>query len=549
MVQDDLRGAAFPKLDGAQMEALERCAGATVKQYRAGDALIRVGERDFRFFVVKSGEIDILDESGETPRTIVVLGPGEFTGDVAHLTGGPSLVTAIARTECTVFEISADGVREIMNRFPDLGDVILHAFIARRHLLREAGTFAGVRVIGSRYSRDTLRIREFLYKNSVPFIWLDLETDHEVVQILRQFGVSEAETPVVVWGRRLVLRNPSNRELAEALGIRRPAERTVYDLVVIGAGPAGLAAAVYAASEGLNTLVLERTGPGGQAGRSMRIENYLGFPTGISGGELAERAVVQAGKFGARLLVPTPVTALRFENAYPVVELEGGERVTAKCALITTGADYRRLAAERCEQFEGNGVYYAATMTEAPLCRAAEVVVVGGGNAAGQAAVFLAGIARKVYLVVRGDDLSRDMSAYLVRRIEQAPNIEVLLDSEVREMSGDGHLRSVQVVTRKTGEIRTLHTPALFSFIGAVPRTDWVPPEIEKDAKDFIRTGAALAQSPRWTSRRPPFLLETSRPGVFAAGDVRSGSVKRVASAVGEGAMTIMFVHEYLRGM
>ena len=549
MIQDDLRGAAFPKLDEAQMEALARCAGATVKRYRAGEALIRVGERDFRFFVVKSGEIDILDESGETPRTIVVLGPGEFTGDVAHLTGGPSLVTAIARTECTVFEISADGVREIMNRFPDLGDVILHAFIARRHLLREAGTFAGVRVIGSRYSRDTLRIREFLYKNSVPFIWLDLETDHEVVQILRQFGVSEAETPVVVWGRRLVLRNPSNRELAEALGIRRPVERTVYDLVVIGAGPAGLAAAVYAASEGLNTLVLERTGPGGQAGRSMRIENYLGFPTGISGGELAERAVVQAGKFGARLLVPTPVTALRFENAYPVVELERGERVTAKCALITTGADYRRLEAERCEQFEGNGGYYAATMTEAPRCRAAEVVVVGGGNAAGQAAVFLAGIARKVYLVVRGDDLSRDMSAYLVRRIEQAPNIEVLLDSEVREMSGDGHLRSVQVVTRKTGEIRTLHTSALFSFIGAVPRTDWLPPEIEKDAKDFIRTGAALAQSPRWTPRRPPFLLETSRPGVFAAGDVRSGSVKRVASAVGEGAMTIMFVHEYLRGM
>jgi thioredoxin reductase (NADPH) len=531
------------------MEALERCASAVLKRYAAGEALIRVGERDFKFFVVKSGEIEIVDDSGEAPRTLAVLGPGEFTGDVAHLTGGPALVSAIARTDCIVYEVSADGVREILNRFPELGDLIVQAFIARRHLLREPDTFAGARVIGSRYARDTLRIREFLTKNRVPFVWLDLETDPEVAKILTQFGVREAETPVVAWGRRLILRNPSNRELAEALGIRRPLERTVYDLVVVGAGPAGLAAAVYAASEGLNTLVLERTGPGGQAGRSMRIENYLGFPTGISGRELAERAVVQAGKFGARLPVPTPVTALTFENAYSVLGLDGGERVIAKILLIATGADYRRLEAEGCEQFEGNGVYHAATTTEAPLCQAAEVVVVGGGNSAGQAAVFLAGIARKVYLVVRGGDLYRDMSAYLVHRIQQIPNIEVLLNTEVVAMSGDGHLRSVQIVNRKTGELRTIDTPALFSFIGAVPRTDWLPAEIEKDVKNFIRTGPGRAPSPHWTARRAPFLLETSRPGVFAAGDVRSGSVKRVASAVGEGAMAIRFVHECLQQM
>ena len=540
---------AFPRLDDSQLDALGRCAGASLHQHKAGQKLIEVGERDFKFFVVKSGEIEILDESGETPKTIAVLERGEFTGDVSHLTGGPSLVSAIVRDTCETYEVSAEGVREILNRFPALGDVILQAFIARRQLLKESGNFTGLRVIGSRYSRDTLRIRDFLSRNRVPFTWLDLEADPQVDQLLKQFGVSAADTPVVAWGRKLLLRNPSNRELAEALGIRQPLEQTVYDLVVVGAGPAGLAAAVYAASEGLSTAVLERTGPGGQAGHSMRIENYLGFPTGVAGSELADRAVVQAGKFGARLVVPTPVTGLTFENAYPVLRLDGGETVTAKCLLIATGADYRRLAAEGCEQFEGSGVYYAATSTEAPLCRAAEVVVVGGGNSAGQAAVFLSGIARKVYLVIRGDNLYKDMSSYLVRRIEQTSNIEVLLNATVRRMLGDRHLNAVEIVNHKTDETRRLETPALFSFIGAVPRTDWLPAEIERDDKGFVRTGSALAQSPHWTARRPPFLLETSRPGVFAAGDVRSGSVKRVASAVGEGAMAVAFVHEYLKEM
>jgi thioredoxin reductase (NADPH) len=548
MADRDLSSVARPRLDDAQLAALGRCAGATLKHYQAGDTLIEAGERDFKFFVVESGEIEILAESGETPKVLAVLGRGEFTGDVAHLTGGPSLVSAVARLDCDVYEVSAEGVREIINRFPDLGDVILQAFIARRQLLRQPDTFAGLRVIGSRFSADTWRIRDFLTKNQVPFIWLDLEEDSQVGRLLERFGVSEADIPVVAWGHRLLLRNPSNRELAEALGIRRPLERTVYDLVVIGAGPAGLAAAVYGASEGLNTLVLERAGPGGQAGRSMRIENYLGFATGVSGSELAERAVVQAGKFGARLSVPTPVTALAFESSYPVLHLDGDERVTAKCVLIATGADYRRLTDAGCEPFEGKGVYYAATLTEAPLCRAAEVVVVGGGNSAGQAAVFLAGIAKKVYLVVRGDDLYQDMSAYLARRIEQTPNIEVRLHTEVRQMHGDTHLRSIELVDTKTGDVQVLHTSVLFSFIGAAPRTEWLPSEIAKDAKGFILTGPA-ARTSRWTARRDPYLLETSCAGVLAAGDVRSGSVKRVASAVGEGSMAIMFVHQYLKEM
>lgn len=548
MAEHNLDDVAFPKLNEAQIKMLGRCGGATLKKYQDGEILIRAGDHDFKFFVVKSGELEILDDT-ESPKTIAVLGPGEFTGDIAHLTGGPSLVSAVSRGNCEAYEVSAEGVRELLNRFPELGDVILQAFIARRHLLHESKNFTGLRVIGSRYSRDTHRIRDFLTKNRLPFTWLDLETDSQVKEFLGQLGFREEETPIVAWGRRLILRNPSNRELAEALGIRRPLDNSVYDLVVVGAGPAGLAAAVYAASEGLSTVVLERSGPGGQASRSTLIENYLGFPTGVSGSDLAERAVVQAGKFGAQLPIPTPVTGLSFKNQYSVLQLDNGETVTAKCLLIATGADYRRLPAEGCEQFEGNGVYYAATLTEAPLCRGAEVVVVGGGNSAGQAAVFLAGIARKVYLVIRGDNLYKDMSSYLAQRVQQTPNIEVLLNTEIKKMQGNSRLRTVEIVNNKTGETKTLQTPALFSFIGAAPRTDWLPHEIEKDTHQFVRTGADLAQSPQWTAKRQPFLLETSRPGIFAAGDVRSGSVKRVASAVGEGAMAVMFVHEYLREM
>jgi thioredoxin reductase (NADPH) len=491
--------------------------------------------------------VEVLDPSADTPRTVTVHGPGEFTGDVAHLTGSASLVTAVARGDCEVYEISADALRQVLHQCVELSDVILQAFIARRQLLREPGQFTGLRVIGSRYSRDTFRIRDFLAKNRVPFTWLDLEADPEVERLLRRFGVSTADTPIVAVGRQLVLRNPSNRELAEAIGIRRPLGQAVYDLAVVGAGPAGLAAAVYGASEGLSTVVLERAAPGGQAGCSMRIENYLGFPTGVTGSELAERAVLHANKFGARLSVPTPVTLLGFENGYDVVHLDGDEAVIAKCVLIATGADYRRLDVDGCERFEGCGVYYAATPNEVPFCRGADVVVVGGGNSAGQAAVFLAAHARRVFLLIRGDDLGKSMSAYLAARIEQTENIEVLRNTTVRRMRGDGHLAAVEIVNGETGEERTLETVALFSFIGALPRTDWLPEEIASDAHGFVRTGPAVTRAGRWSARREPFLLETSRPGVFAAGDVRADSIKRVAAAVGEGAMAVQFVHEYLK--
>ena len=549
MAEHNLHSVAFPTLDQSLIDDLSRCSSVTTKTYRDGQTLFSVGDRDFKFFIVKSGEVEIVDHSGDQPKTVTVHLKGQFTGDVSHLTGNPAVVSAVARGDTEVYEVSGDTLRRILNQCPTAGDIILQAFIARRQLLRASADFTGLRVIGSRYSPDTFRVRDFLAKNRVLFTWTDLETDPNVDLLLKGFGVSEADTPVVACSSMLLLRNPSNRELADRIGIRRPVEQTLYDLIVVGAGPAGLAAAVYGASEGLRTLVLDSTAPGGQAGSSMRIENYLGFPTGITGSELADRAILQANKFGARLSVSTPVSSLMFDKTYPVLRLDGDETVTTKCLLIATGVEYRRLNAERCEQFEGRGVFYAATHNEAQIYKGAQVVLVGGGNSAGQAAVFLSQHASRVLLVIRGDDLYKHMSSYLAKRIEQTPNVELLRNSTVQRMNGDGHLNSIEIVNSKTGEKRTVETPAVFSFIGAVPRTDWLPPEIERDGKGFIRTGPSLAQSPHWTGKRQPFLLETSRAGVFAAGDVRSDSVKRVASAVGEGAMAVQFVHEYLKEM
>jgi thioredoxin reductase (NADPH) len=317
----------------------------------------------------------------------------------------------------------------------------------------------------------------------------------------------------------------------------------------VGAGPAGLAAAVYGASEGLKTAVLDSNSPGGQAGSSMRIENYLGFPTGLTGAELTDRATLQANKFGAHLSIPSAATRLSFENGYAIVDAGSPEPVTAKCLLIATGAQYRRLQVEGVEKFEGTGVYYAATPAEALFCRGCTAIVVGGGNSAGQAAVFLAGHASRVLLLIRGDDLNKNMSSYLVQRIEQTANIELLCNTTIQQMVGADHLKAVEIVTGASETRRTVDTPAVFSFIGATPLTDWLPPEVERDSKGFVRTGSSVAQSPQWAAARAPFLLETSRRGVFAAGDVRSGSVKRVASAVGEGAMAVQFVHEFLKEM
>src|SRR5881296_1038001 len=361
MAEHTLQSIAFPTLDDAQVSEFERCTNATKKVYRDGQTLISMGDRDFKFYIVKSGEVEIVDHSGDKPKTVTVHRKGQFTGDVSHLTGNPAVVSAVARGDCEVYEVSGDTLRKILNQCPTASDIILQAFIARRQLLRASADFTGLRVIGSRYSSDTFRVRDFLAKNRVLFTWTDVETDPNVALLLKGFGVSEADTPIIACSSMLLLRNPSNRELADRIGIRRPVEQTLYDLIVVGAGPAGLAAAVYGASEGLRTLVLDSTAPGGQAGSSMRIENYLGFPTGITGSELTDRAILQANKFGARLSVSTPVSSLMFDKTYPVLRLDGDETVTTKCLLIATGVEYRRLNAERCEQFEGRGVFYAAT--------------------------------------------------------------------------------------------------------------------------------------------------------------------------------------------
>jgi thioredoxin reductase (NADPH) len=545
----DLQTIAFPTLDEAQIAEIGRFAGGEPRLYRDGETLVAVGQRDFGFFLVKSGAVAIIDYSGDEPRTVVVHQPGQFTGEVSLLVGSRAMASAVAQGDTEVYELSRHALKRLLNERPALSDILLQAFIARRQLLRESPEFTGLRVIGSRYSTDTFRIRDFLAKNRVLFTWLDLEVEPHVDELLKQFGITEEDTPVVACGHKLLLRNPSNRELADAMGIHRPLDQALYDLVIVGAGPAGLAAGVYGASEGLRTAMLERTAPGGQAGSSMRIENYLGFPMGLTGSELTERAIYQTSKFGARLSVPTPVTRLEFEEVYPVLHVDGGESITAKCLLIAVGVDYRRLGVEGCEQFEGRGVYYAAGPAEAEMCAGSVVIVVGGGNSAGQAAVFLSQHARQVLLLIRGDELYKSMSSYLVHRIEETPNIELRCGTTIQRMEGDGHLGAVSTLNSRTGQERTVETPAVFSFIGAVPRTDWLPPEIERDAKGFVRTGPELAESPYWTARRPPFLLETSHPGVFAAGDVRSGSAKRVASAVGEGAMAVMLVHEYMKGL
>ncbi len=432
---------AFPKLDDAQIATLDKFA--ILKSFHVGEKLFAEGERDFKFFIVKSGEVEIVDHSSGRDEIVTVHEPREFTGDVDMLTGRPVLVSVIARTPCEAYEISAGDLRRILNEIPQLSDVLLRAFLMRRQLLEESG-FTGVRVVGSRYSSDTHRIREFLAKNKVPFTWIDLENDARVDTLLAQFKISADETPVVVCSEDRILRNPSNAQVADCIGIRKPLEHALYDLAIVGAGPAGLAAAVYGGSEGLKTLVLDKMGPGGQAGTSSRIENYMGFPTGLSGTDLANRAVLQAQKFGATIATPVEVIRLCSESGYRILYLESGEEVFAKCILIATGASYRKLAVDGCERFEGSGVYYAATAMKAEVCRGAQVVIVGDGNSAGQAAVYLSERARNVVLLIRGEDLGKHMSHYLMRRIEQTANIDVRRHTEISQLHGEKSLATVE---------------------------------------------------------------------------------------------------------
>jgi thioredoxin reductase (NADPH) len=536
--------AAFPKLTEAQMK--EVAAVAECRTYHDGDVLLKAGQTEFKFHVIQKGEIEIFDVSENEPRLIVTHEPLEFTGDITNLAGRSSNVDAIAKGTVEVYEICSTELKTIISERPELGDTILKAFIERGIALRESD-FTGLRVIGSQYSQDTFRIRDFLFKNRVLFTWIDVENDPAVGGLLDRFHVALNDTPIVASGNEWLLRNPSNIVLAEKIGIKQEFKEELYDLVIAGGGPAGLAAAVYGASEGLKTAVLEMMATGGQAGTSSKIENYLGFPTGVSGTELAARATIQAVKFGARLNVPSKVVRLSFENKHNVLELDTGEKIVSKALLIASGAAYKKLDIPNLEKFEGRGVYYAATKMEATICENQKVAVAGGGNSAGQAAIFLSMHVSKVFLIVRGKDLSITMSKYLEQRIRDCKDIEMHFKTEITAIKGNEQIESITLINKETKEEDDLEVGALFSFIGAVPRTEWLPDEIEKDEKGFIVTGVNAGKSLHWKEKRQPYLLETTRPGIFAAGDVRSNSVKRVASAVGEGSMAVQFVHEYLK--
>ena len=539
---------AFPTLTTNEVAALT--ARGHAREVRAGEYLFRAGERNFCFYLIVEGAVDIIEDSQAEPRTVATHLPNQFTGDVDMLTGRVAVVNARVARDGRVIELNADELRRAVDELPDVGETIIKAFLMRRELLLSAG-LSVVKIIGSRFSPDAHRLRDFALRNAIPFRWIDLEADDQADALLRQFNIPASATPIVLGRDGQWASNPTLEQFAHCVGLTVALEDDhVYDLVVVGAGPAGLGASVYAASEGLDVLIADSVAAGGQAGTSTRIENYLGFPTGISGTELTRNATLQAQRFGAKISVPTTVRSLGIDGGDRIVTLADGSRLRSRCVLVASGVQYRKLDVPRFAEFEGAGIYYAATAMEAKMCGGEEVVVVGAGNSAGQAIVYLAKYARRVHVLVRGSDLGARMSRYLVDRIQGLENVTVHTNTSVTGLEGDGHLSAVHA-TDRAGKRQTFETTSLFLFIGADANTGWLRECVELDRNGFVLTGTALppgtAELERWrTAGRAPFLLETSLPGVFAAGDVRSGSAKRVASAVGEGSMAVSFVHEHI---
>jgi len=538
------RDGAFPRLDGEQRERFRHLG--VRRTVKPGEVLYAAGERGQSFFVIESGSVTIVQGHGDEDRVIAVHGAHRFLGELSLLIGQRLYLTALVREAGDVIEIPLQRLWELVAEDKAISDLILGAFMARRAILVDLG--AGIKLIGSRFSPDARRLREFLARNRMPYAWVDLETDEAAEGLLSRLRVPADETPVVIASGGEILRNPSTAELGAALGLgSRSAPPELCDVVVVGAGPAGLSAALYAASEGLSIQGAEAVATGGQAGTSSRIENYLGFPAGISGNELTDRAFVQAGKFGARLTTPATAVSLRSEPGHHAIELSNGTTVTGRTVVIATGAQYRRLDVAGLESLEGGGVYYAATQAEAQLCSGAPVVVVGGGNSAGQAAMFLSETS-PCRLLIRGGDLGKSMSRYLVDQVERNPSIEVGLRTEVVGLHGDHELEAMTVVDTRTGERSRIDSKALFIFIGASPHTEWLDGQLATDKGGFLLTGRDIDDPAEFDSEQP-FFLETSRLGIFAAGDVRAGSIKRVASAVGEGSMAVRLVHQRLASL
>jgi len=534
--------AMFPKLDAGQIARL--AALGRRQDAKAHEVVLEQGDLHHGIFVVLSGSIEVIRVSAGVETVLHVLGRGEFTGDVNLLSGRGTLIRGRAVEASTLLEVDRANLRHIMQTDAALGEIFLNAFLLRRVFLI-SNSIGDAVLIGSNHSSDTLRLREFLTRNGQPHTYLDVEVDPEVQTVLDQFGVPLADIPVLICRGAVALRNPSNSEAAECLGLNAGIDQgDVSDVVVVGAGPSGLAAAVYGASEGLKVLVLEKNAPGGQAGSSSRIENYLGFPMGISGQELSNRAFVQAEKFGAHIAIAQSAKGLKTSQPPYTIELDDGGSARGRTVIIAAGSRYRRLDLPNLSQFEGVGVYYGATHIEATVCIDEEVAIVGGGNSAGQAAVFLAGSAKHVYLVVRGPCLAKTMSRYLISRIEASPQITLMAWTRIEALEGETHLNRVLLHNTKTGATETRDIQHVFMMTGADPNTEWLRGNLALDAKGFIKTGAEVQDG--WPLRRLPYPLETSRPGVFAVGDIRSESVKRVASAVGEGSMVVQFVHKVL---
>src|SRR5215203_827438 len=502
---DEIRSTRTPTLGEDQIEVLGRY-GQT-RETEAGQVLFRAGDPSNDFIVVLEGEVEMVDDFAGEARTIGVFRAGRFLGELPMLTGQGLYLSAVVRQGGRILAISRERLKEVVTEEPNLSDIILKAFLARRSYLMRTGV--GLRMIGSRHSSDASRLREFAARNRLPHVWIELEEDLRAAEaLLEKFGAKLSETPVIIWQGEDVLKNPTNAELARTIGLKVDAPRDLaYDLVVVGAGPAGLGASVYGASEGLSTLALESVALGGQAGTSSRIENYLGFHAGLSGFELTSRALIQADKFGARTAVPEEAVSLKREDGYYRIGLSEGGEVVARSVIAASGARYRRLDVPRCGLFEGVSIHYAATEAEAQRCEGEEVAVVGGGNSAGQAAVFLAGRTRRVYLLIRGDDLGKSMSRYLVDRITSAGNVELLANTEIRELMGGDRLDGVVVEDNRSGARRTLGARALFFFIGAEANTGWLKGAVELDQRGFVLTGreldgSALEEDERSEERR-----------------------------------------------
>jgi thioredoxin reductase (NADPH) len=549
----DTESTAFPRIDDAQLAMLEPLGNH--RMINRGEYLFKSGQRELGMTVVLSGELEVFEARDGEEQILATPGPRDFVGDISMLTGTAAVASVRGKAELSeVLEVSSARLRQALAELPGVSDMIVRAFIMRRKRLQRDREFAGLRVIAEGNIGEGQLLHDFLDKNHIPHRLIEAGSDYGKT-LTSRLNLTSRDLPALITANGMPLRHPSLREVARVAGLLRQLahegeDEILCDLAIVGAGPAGLAAAVNAASEGLSTVVLEAYAPGGQASSSSLIENFFGFPSGISGGDLTHRAQLQAYRFGAKFTTPAQVLSLGLADGHHphYLHVEGcTATLRAKCVIIATGADYNRLDAERREEFENAGVYYAATAMESQLCRDHTVIVVGAGNSAGQAAMFLSEVAQNVLLVVRGETLSKSMSSYLSRRVETKGNIEILYRSEIRKMTGGTRLEGVEIENTVTGEWRTVRTPAVFSMIGARPCTSWLPPEIARDEKGFILTGADVADAPAWkNARRPPRPLETSRPGVFAAGDVRSGSVKRCAAAVGEGSMAVDNVHDAL---